>query len=357
MLEKLTPEQEALMYEVRDKWNDQLFKLPELNLEQLTVGVKWLYKYCGFEEPQIIVCESIHEAQITVNQMKHGDKWRENFSVEPLCSYGDINDYGWVAFYDFFTQIDVINNEDFNAFKALVSSGYFSMIQMDTHCFVIKNPVHIHRNEQNQMNSVDDYAIKFSDGTGMYYVNGLFVTDELFDKLQNETYTFEDFSKETNEEIKSACISYMQQKHGDSYLFDFLSANMKEIDSYVDKKDEKYLVGTTQSMTVGVYTLFKGKVNDVQIAYVRCYCPSTDRMFFLGVDPKFKSAKNAIASLYTVPKKLVNQNKSINRQGERFSTTFTEDGKALLKTLTKEDFEDMTTITGDKYFSLMKYEY
>ena len=49
--------------------------------------------------------------------------------------------------------------------------------------------------------------------------------------------------------------------------------------------------------------------------------------------------------------------KSINRQGERFSTTFTDAGKALLKTLTKEDFEDMTTISGDKYFSLMKYEY
>ena len=55
--------------------------------------------------------------------------------------------------------------------------------------------------------------------------------------------------------------------------------------------------------------------------------------------------------------KLVNEIKSINRQGERFSTTFTEAGKSLLKTLTKDDFEDMTTISGDKYFELMRYEY
>lgn len=124
-------------------------------------------------------------------------------------------------------------------------------------------------------------------------------------------------------------------------------------------------------MNIGVYTLFKGRISGVSIsnkngrgneghldlAFVRCYCFSTDRMFFLGCDPAHNNAKDAIASLYRIPRKMKPHLKYINRQGERFSSTFTEEGKVLRNALSKEDFSDLVEISGDEYFSLMRYEY
>jgi hypothetical protein len=183
------------------------------------------------------------------------------------------------------------------------------------------------------------------------------IRSNLFIKLKEDKYTMEDFTKEEDEEVKSACISFMQQTKGEDYLVSFFKDNLKEIDTFVDKKDEMYLEGTTKGMNVGVYTLFKGKINNVKIAYVRCYCPSTDRMFFLGVSSKYNNAKDAIASLYRVPKKLKQYITTINRQGERFSTNFTKEGLTLLKTLPKSDIEDLVSVSGNEYFSKIKYEF
>ena len=144
-----------------------------------------------------------------------------DITIESICSYGDINDYGWVSFYDFFTEIGVFNNDDFNRFKNLISSNYFTMIQMDTPCFVVKNPKHIRLNAQNQMNSISEYAIKFNDGTGMYFVNGQYLSDTLYQKLSQKEYTPTEFFAEKNEETKSAAIAYMQQAFGADYVASF----------------------------------------------------------------------------------------------------------------------------------------
>jgi hypothetical protein len=140
-------------------------------------------------------------------------------------------------------------------------------------------------------------------------------------------------------------------------LFRFISDNLKELDTFTDKKPAEYLEGTTGGMNIGVYTLFKGTLNGINLAFVRCYCPSTDRMFFLSVDPVNNNAKDAIASLYRVPEKLKGEIKYIQRQGERFSTVFTETGNAILSKMGKEEVENLTTISGNEYFSKMKYEY
>ena len=156
--------------------------------------------------------------------------------------------------------------------------------------------------------------------------------------------------------MKSAIIALMQERFGEEHVFRFFSKDLKEVDTYVDKKDEKYLEGTTKGMNVGVYTLFKGEINNESVAYVRCYCPSTDRMFFLGVDPKHNNAKDAIASLYRVPKQLKNNIKYIQRQGERFSTVFDEQGTNLLKKK-KVNCSDTVSISGDEYFQKITFEY
>ena len=243
------------------------------------------------------------------------------------------------------------------------ASGIYSCIFSKEVAIVCKYPKRVYQNNFGnfELNNTQGQAVQWGSLTGItfdcYYINGTNITKELFDKLQNKEITFEDFVKEENEEIKGAILAFYQAEFGEEFVFKFLSKNLKEVDTFVDKKEDIYLMGTTGGMNVGEYTLFKGELDGNSIAYVRCYCPSTDRMFFLGVEPRFTKAKDAIASLYRVPKKLANEIVSINRQGELFSTNFTNKGLAMLKKMKKEELQDLVGIDGDTYFKLMQYEY
>lgn len=279
--------------------------------------------------------------------------------VEPTYYLSAFN--SWISFYDFFDKecFKLKNSEIFNEYKKVLDLNIFWSIAFKNAVIVSRNAVKFNRNSRKQLHSVNEPAIQFGGKYpySKYYINGRNISKSLFEKLSKKEYTFKEFLEEKNEEIKNACIGFMQEKWGDEYLCRFLNSELIEIDTFVDKKNKIYLKGTTEGMNVGVYTLFKGNINNVNVAYVRCYCPSTDRIFYLGVDSNQTNAKDAIASLYRTPKILKNHIKSIQRQGERFSTTFTEKGLSLLKSLSKEEISDLTSLNGEEYFNLMTYEF
>jgi hypothetical protein len=251
-------------------------------------------------------------------------------------------------------------------------SNIYSTIVSELFCIVSKYPKKIHLDSNNNLHNMHGPAVEWGysfEETKFIcdYIENRHVNLELLKKIKKikeKTLTFEEFMDIKNEEDKSLLISIMRNLHGDTYLYDFFTKVLKEVDTYVDKKEDKFMIGTTNSNNVGVYTLFMGVlerdiVNATYISFVRCYCPSTDRMFFLGVEPKYTNAKDAIASLYRIPKKLKNHIKYIQRQGERYSTVFDDEGTYMLKNnkLTKNDIQDTVTISGDEYFKKMRYEY
>jgi hypothetical protein len=278
----------------------------------------------------------------------------DNLDFIQTSSYVNYSDSGWVAFYDYFSEIGVLNFEDFKKYRSLIKNGVYYSIFFNGVAIVSRPPINVSQNEQGQAHSINGSSIKFK-GYEVFCIRGVNIEKETFNKLEKNEYTFEDFVKEKNEEVKNCVLAYIEEKNGGEALYDFLSKNLKEVDTYTDKKEDKYLEGTTKGMNIGVYTLYKGEVNNIDLAFVRCYCPSTDRMFFLGVEPENTNAKDAIASLYRVPRKLVNNIKYIQRQGERFSTVF--DDMEKVKSLPKEDIEDLVSLDGNKYFELMQYEY
>ena len=404
-LEKLTPEQETKMLEVKNFWLNYINSCKNnIDRPRATNAINLLYKSVGRENPIVIYVDSPMSCQYAVYYIKAlfsklpeaiksaqvwgqvrdqvrdqvwaqvgaqvGDQVRDQvwgqvwaqvggqkINFEGFASYGNIGDYGWVSFFDFFTQIGVINHKGFNDFKEVISSGIYDMIQLNGFCIVSDLPKTLSRNQLQQLHNLDSPAVSFSDGYNQHYINGRFIPEKYFNSISNKIFKIEDFINETNEEYKSTCIAFIQEKYGDEYLVDFFRKYLTEVDTYVNKKDDKYMQGTTKGMNVGVYTLFKGNINNENIAYVRCYCPSTDRMFFLGVDSEYSTAKDAIASLYRIPKKLKSHIKSISRQGERYSTILTEDGNNILKVLKKNEIEDVSGIDGELYFELMQYEY
>jgi hypothetical protein len=232
----------------------------------------------------------------------------------------------------------------------------FISIQLDKICIVSRYPSNITRNNLNQLHNIYDAAIRFNDGYGQHYFNGIYIDPELFYKLINKKYTFQEWTKEHNEEVKNLVLAFYEEKFGGEFVFKFLSKYLKEEDTYIDKKSDEYLKNTTGGMNIGVYTLFKGKINSFNIAYVTCYCPSTDRMFFLGVAPSINNAKDAIASLCQIPEELKNDLLSINRQGEIFSFNFTPMATEKLKN-NKVNLTIVVSLTGNEYFSKIKFEY
>lgn len=258
-------------------------------------------------------------------------------------------------------------NEFFELYKDF-TLNIFTAIMLKGICIVVRKPVALHINTGEQpgvtmlrVHNVDGPAVEYMDGYSKYFINGLKLTEEQFNKLSNKQYTLEDLLAEPNEERKAVALLFYQTKFGDEFVFRFLSDKLKKVSSYVDKKPVQYMEGTTKGMNIGVYTLFKGRVtssnSNTRVAYVRCYCPSTDRMFFLGTDPKVRTAKDAVASLYRIPKVLVNEIVEIRRQGERFSTVLTPKGNKMAKKLTEAQLGDMIPISGDEYFSKITYEY
>ena len=412
-LEILTKEQENLIIQTRNEWIDRFNNTKRINQKQFENGVKWLYEdLLKKKNPKILYCESWLEALVTIYVLQNynginvganvwanvGDNVRDNVraNVEAnvranvgdnvranvwdnvranvwanvraelqkiFSNYsnylGSGSNFGWVSFYDYFEKIGILENDNFKKYKSLIQAGAFEVYEYENFVFAIQPPTKILRNEQGQMNSINEMAFEWNDGYGFYYVNGLNLSEELFHKLKSNNYTTTDFALEENEEVKSAVISFIQQKEGEEGIYRFFAKDLKEVDTFIDNKENKYLEGTTKGMNIGVYSLFKGEINNTEVAYVRCYCPSTDRMFFLGVEPTNTNAKDAIASLYQVPKLLSNNIKTISRQGEIFSTTFDEETTNKLKNneFSLEELKDYVSLSGDDYFKLMTYEY
>jgi hypothetical protein len=191
---------------------------------------------------------------------------------------------------------------------------------------------------------------------GLYFYSGYFLfVDEYFTEFKrNGAQSYDPSSLLTtsgvNEELKAKILDL------DPTL---ITKHLNKIDSYKDTKPEQYLLGTTKSMNIGIYDLFKGQINRVDVAFVRCYCPSTDRMFLLEVEDKHTNAKDAIASLAQVPRVLKDKVLYIQRNGEVFHMATSNETREEINSgkYSQEELADLVSFTGEEYFSLMRAEY
>lgn len=70
IIDKLTPEQEALVSVYTKKWLDSGYNTQPLNIEEATKSINWLYKFSGQEKPVIVFCDSPLQAQLMVNLLQ-----------------------------------------------------------------------------------------------------------------------------------------------------------------------------------------------------------------------------------------------------------------------------------------------
>lgn len=397
----LTPEQLEKLEEYRGIIESTYID-KELNREATVEYIEFMYKLCKLEKPTVLIAHNPKEFKIMFELVEKDSSQIDKIfdlkkSDNPEATDREIDYEEYLRGFDITTNVDIEKaieeSKSRSHYVWLISSyakGFLTYhhfankvmgiktehekelnhlydlsIKADLgRCFFeekyvicLKSPDRLYFNEDSQLHSVEQAAIQYNNQPGYYYINGINLKEEVFKGIRNKSFTTEEFFKIQNEEVKSACIAMMQELYGEEGVFNFFRSNLTEVDTYVDKKEEKYLEGTTRSMNVGVYTLFKGEINDEPVAYVRCYCPSTDRMFFLGVESTHTKADDAIASLLLIPNKLIGHVVDVARQGEVFSIVLSEKGNKIAKSLKEEDYNNRSCLSGREYFEKMTYEY
>ena len=331
------------MHKIRQHWLEYIFSCKNsVNQEQAKIGIEWLYRLADYDKPIMIFLDSPMALQYGAHFLKQvfkensraqvgdqvwdqvGDQvwaqvwdqvwaqvraqvrdqvwaqvWAQvraqvrdqvrdqkiQFSSE--AGYGNVSDLGWVSFFDFFTQIGVIDNKGFNQFKSLMGSGIYDMIQLNGFCIVSNLPSRIVRNAAGRLHNPSGPAIEFKDGYCQYYINGRALPAWIWEKAATGEITKELFLKEKNAEVKGGIYEVLGQKR----MMDLLGAEE------VDRQEIRHRNGDAETVTLLKTKERFQEIDNQPFAWVKMICPSTGTQYLQGVEPHYTNALEAIASL------------------------------------------------------------
>ena len=301
-LEKLSPEQEALIAIVRDEWIDfALNSTTPMDKSAAKQGIEWMYSIAGLNLPRtIIYAESPIACQIIANLCKspqieasvEASVWASVWasvrdSVEASVfgyihpAWRDVlSDAGWVAYYDYFTRIKAINNNNFNKYLEYMRAGVFYGIFLQNVAIICGRPQYIARDARGRLHAENKPAVLWNDGWGQYFWHGVSVPQKLIETP--EQITQDDLAKEQNAEVRRA----MMEKLGERF---FSLLDVEEI-----ARDN---IGRGEYMKGAI--IYRTKERDPiagdYIQYVKVICHSTGREYMLCVPPHLTTPLAAVA--------------------------------------------------------------
>jgi hypothetical protein len=299
-LEKLTPEQKAMIPVVRKEWEDLFYKSKGIIDKPLfEKQIAWLYKkYLNRNNPYIWYCESPLMCQLIINILNLNlrdnlwanlrDNLRANLSYNLTSYWCNISDYGWVAVYDFIQKTNYFKEYDFvdfDNYKLLLNSKMYDFIVFPSVVFVSSCPYEVHQEINKRLHNIDGPAIRFKDGYDVYAIHGRILPSWIWEK--KNTITKEMFISEKNSEIRAAMYSILGEKR----MMEILDA--KEIDKQVIQhlNDEVEIVKLFKTNEIFPET------GNNPLAWVKFTCPSTGTDYLISCEPGFTNAKEAVASL------------------------------------------------------------
>ena len=262
MIEKLTPEQEALMPVIRDEWIDRALRAKDVEISQESAEAltKYLYELAGFTVPPTVVVSSPIAAQRLANE-------RNNTQKEYYSPCWVISDCGWLAHYDYFTRIEAIDFEPFNThLAAVLNCPAWEVIAFDELSIVVERPSKVRRDTENRLHSDQLPAIEWRDGEHLYYLQGVEFDKETWQKIIDQTFTIEDLMGIENADKRAVATSMLKPELLLSHVnAEFVNEGTKgtklyRVPNFLDSGQEQFC------MTME--------------------CPSTGRMFLEWVDPE-----------------------------------------------------------------------
>lgn len=276
MLTELTPEMEKQMVITRDYWLNKFFSCENRTDKERSVHcINWLYSMINEPAPEIIFVDSPMACQLTARE-KTGTKDFFDFPV-----YGNVWDYAWVSFYDFFEKIGIVKNEEFTKYKELMECHIYDMLQLEGLCIVSDMPTKISRDVQNRLHCDDGKAIEWADGYGQYYWRGCVVPEKWI--LKPEKITKAEIKREDNLELKRCLMEIV----GPERYYEILGGV-----TVIDEDNDAY--GKPMKL---LRSKQKDKAIDDYVFFLLVTDTSTDRVYSIYPNIKeFPDARNNVWS-------------------------------------------------------------
>jgi hypothetical protein len=258
---EFTAEEEALIQTVFNEYIDmQCKQVPE---EDVVSIINDIWADMDLAPPEVVVLESPAACKKACPDMSEYATYWNMW----LCSYA--------ATYDFAKRIGVeFDEEKYRKFYQWCERCPFVLFN-ETKVFVSRKPVKLHFNSNGQLHCDDGMSCEYSDGWGIYTINGVSVDKQIV--MSPETQTIDQLRSEQNEEVKRVRI----ERYGWGKF-------LEEIGALTIDENVNDIEGTKE---------FLVESDKDKMKALMCVCPSTGKEFFLEVPPETKTCREAQAWL------------------------------------------------------------
>ncbi len=178
MITELTKEQEGQLEVYKDKWIDVGLLTNKDGKADRPMAEKMitkLYKAKDFKKPKFMW----EESPFAIIEFLKKDGHDVSGMISSFC-FGN-GDASWLGFYQFFQKevgLDFCDELDYLIDLATKAKcGWW--LPFENYCFCSEKPEAIHLNEANQLHKDGDMALKYSDGFGIYSLNGVKVSKKI----------------------------------------------------------------------------------------------------------------------------------------------------------------------------------
>lgn len=233
---QLTPEETARIPEWVAKWTAIGLSTTPVDRVECRESISELYRTAGLQPPErFIFCQSPYAA-VKVPGVKFSDYIGGRYWA------------GFLAYESFFSDVCNVKHAEIEKAKlyrrAQVSCG---MWWAYAKAAVISEPHNsIHRDDNGLLHCEDAMAISWVDGNGLYAIHGVTVDEQTV--LHPETFTMDDFQKQTNIEHRRIMV----ERYGVDKYLQACDAKPIDMDSrfessrclIVDNMGQHWLVGT-----------------------------------------------------------------------------------------------------------------
>ncbi len=213
-------------------------------------------------------CVNAHGILETVEQAGH--------SLRALREKDVLMDMPWGAFYKLCRKLFCYPNRYYGTFLHLVESGMYDLILLDGVCIMVPYPVVVKRNERGQLHSENAPALAWKDGYALYFLHGLRLEWELWQKITTRALSPQEILSLKNQEIRRVAIEIYGYEKIINACAKIISQNEKGQVIEVDMADDG---------------------DNIPARFVKVMCPSTNREFILRVDPRLEQTKDVVGAL------------------------------------------------------------
>jgi len=269
-IEKLTPEQEALIPVYRDKWIAIGKSCEPCDLEQSKHFARLAYAAAGLKCPEnfYLVDSPLAAAKLEVQLL---GKKLESHNIKTAINnqiFG-YHEAGWLSYYQF--MLEVLGIQECKKLEGLIgiaeNCGWWAPYD---NCVIFQHRhSELHTNENHVLHNESGPAVRYRDGYSVWAISGIRVNEKIV--MHPETLTVEEINTELNQDIRSIMINrfgwarYLQE------------SNAKFID-YRDNEVE----GTKEA-------LYESHLGGMRLVVT---CP-TGRIFALGLESGIKTCAEA----------------------------------------------------------------